>query len=259
MSRIRMLISIICVSVLLLGCQATPDTPPIVYQGKDYINEDSLKNSSFLDVTDHLTCSVDMNGLLINFDSDIVIPNNIPYSFVEIEKAAFSKKEFEKYIDYFSQSDTELLKTNTLTKRQIAELLVGLEDVSPDLLPADVVDAVKDELNSLYETAPENISENDALFSFDEIKTGEYFEAFALAKDDTYCQYSGVLDGNSFSYIRNSYTIPTPQSIISEDDPEWNDFSGEFPISEDDAIDAATQVLIIWKLHMSKKHVHITI
>ena len=240
----KIIIAVICLSIFLLGCQPTPETPPVIYQGNDYIEENSSEKTTSLDIADHLRYSKDMNGLMIKFDSDVLIPNNKSYSVVEIDKAVFSKDDLKKYINYFSPIGTKLLQTNTLTKRQIAELLVGLEDVGSDLLPEDVVETVKGELNSFYETAPEDISENDARFLFDDIKTGEYFEAYALTKDNIYSQYVGVLDGNNFFYIRNSYTSPTPQSIFNENDPEWSDYIGEFPISKEDAINAAKQALV---------------
>ncbi len=244
MRKLTPLFLVICFSILFFGCQATPETPPVIYQGTDYLDENSLEESFTLDVADHLDYSKDMNGLVINVDADVIVPDIGAYSVVEIEKAAFSKDDLQRYIDYFAPEGAELYQNNDLTKRQIAKLIVGLEEAGPDQIDEGLVESVISELNTLYETAPDEVSENNPSFSLDDIGSGESFAAYALVNDDTYCHFGGIMDGNAFSYLRNSYTIPTPQSVFFENDPEWNDFNGEFPISEDAAINAAKQVLI---------------
>ncbi len=244
MRKNQLLSLVVCVLILLLGCQATPETPPVIYQGNDYINEYPPEKTVSLDIADHLKYSKDMNGLVVSFDADVIIPQAKSYSIIEIEKAVFSIDDINRYMNYFVSENAKLYQNNDLTKRQIAELIVGLEEAGPDQIDQDLAESVINDLNTLYETAPNEVSENNASFSLNDVGTGEYFSAYALINDDTYCIFGGALDGNAFSYIRNSYTIPTPQSIFNENDPEWNDYCGEFPISEDAAIDAAQKVLI---------------
>ncbi len=223
---------VICVSVLLFSCQATPTKPPVIYQGNDYIDGQTSEQSSELDVADHLSYSKDINGLLIQVDADVIVPKNKSNSVVEIGKAAFTKEDLQTYINYFTHENAVLYQNNKLTKRQIAELIVGLEEATPDQLPEDLAESVKNELKTLYETAPDEVSENNLRFSLDNVGSGETFAAYALVNDDTYCHIGGTMDGNTFSYLKNSYTIPTPQSIFTENDLEWKDYSGEFPISK---------------------------
>ena len=244
MRKNLLIILVICIMILFTGCQATPETPPVIYQGSDYMNENSSEKTTSLDIADHLEYSKDMNGLVVNFDADVIIPQAKSYSIVEIEKAVFSKDDITRYMNYFAPKSAALYQNNNLTKRQIAELIVGLEEAGPEQIDQDLVESVITELNTLYETAPNEVSENNASFSLNDVSAGEYFSAYALINDDTYCHFGGALNGNAFSYNRNSYTITTPQSVFSESDPEWNDYSGEFPISEEAAITAAKRVLI---------------
>ena len=234
---------VICLSILFMGCQETPKTPPVIYQGNDYLDENPSKETANLDAADHLDYSVDMNGLEINYNSDVFIPKIKSYSVIEIEKTVFSKDDITRYINYFAPKNAVLYQNNDLTKRQIANLIVGLEEAGSDQIDQDLAEAVITELNSLFETAPNEISESNIGFSLNDISPGEYFSAYALINDDTYCNFGGTLAGNAFSYIRNSYTVPTPQSIFTKNDPEWNDYCGEFPISKEAAIDSAKQVL----------------
>lgn len=240
----RIIAAVICLSFLLLGCQETPETPPVIYQGNDYINDNSSEKTTSLNIADHIKSSKDMNGLVVNFDADVIIPQTKSYSVIEIEKAVFSKDDLNRYMNYFAPKNAVLYQNNELTKRQIAELIVGLEEAGPDQIDQDLAESVITELNALYETAPNEVSENNARFSLNDVGTGEYFSAYALINDDTYCHFGGALNGNSFSYNRNSYTVPTPQSTFSRSDPEWNDYNGEFPISEETAVAAAKRVLI---------------
>ncbi|MEG0836170.1 MAG: DUF6034 family protein [Christensenellaceae bacterium] len=243
MRKIQLLTLIICALILFTGCQATPETPPVIYQGNDYINENPSEKTTSLDIADHLKYTKDMNGLVVNFDADVIIPQSKSYSVIEIEKAVFSKDDITRYINYFAPKSVVLYQNNDLTKRQIAELIVGLEEAGPDQIDQDLAESVINQLNTLYETAPNEISENNASFSLDDVSTGEYFSAYALINDNTYCHFGGALNGNTFTYNRNSYTVPTPQSIFTENDPEWSDYSGEFPLSKEAAIDSAKQVL----------------
>lgn len=243
MRKFRLMISMICVLILLLGCQPTPERPPVIYRGNDYLKNNSSERPNW-DVTNHLNYSVDMNGLLISYDSDVVIPEIKSYSIVEIEKESFSQKDFGKYIDYFSPDNSELLAANTLTKRQIAELIVDLEEASSEKLSEDLAELVIDELNTLFETAPNEIDENQLLFSLKDVNSGESFNTFTLSNEGNYSQYSGTMDGNSFFYIKNSYTVANPQSIYSEHDPEWSDYDSGFTLSEEVAKENAKQVLV---------------
>ncbi|HML69189.1 MAG TPA: DUF6034 family protein [Clostridia bacterium] len=240
----KIIAAVICLSILFSGCQATPETPPVIYQGNDYLGENPSKETAKLDAADHLDYSVDMNGLEINFSADVFIPKIKFYSVTEIEKAVFSKDDITRYINYFAPKNAVLYQTNDLTKRQVAALIVGLEEAGPDQIDQDLAESVISDLNALYETAPNEVNENNASFSLNDVGIGEYFSAYAFINDDTYCHFGGALNGNSFSYNRNSYTVPTPQSIFSESDPELSDYNGKFPITEDAAIRIAKQVLI---------------
>jgi ABC-type uncharacterized transport system involved in gliding motility auxiliary subunit len=120
----------------------------------------------------------------VSFDADVIIPQAKSYSIIEIEKAVFSIDDINRYMNYFVSENAKLYQNNDLTKRQIAELIVGLEEAGPDQIDQDLAESVINDLNTLYETAPNEVSENNASFSLNDVGTGEYFSAYALINDD---------------------------------------------------------------------------
>jgi hypothetical protein len=52
-----------------------------------------------------------MNGLVLNFDADVIIPQAKSYSVIEIEKAVFSKDDLTHYMNYFAPKNAVLIKT----------------------------------------------------------------------------------------------------------------------------------------------------
>lgn len=228
--------------VCLLACQPTPGKEAVVYKGEDYLHSDSEAPFVRLEVSDHLTYSRDLNGLRLDVDADVSIPGVDAYSVIEVEKARFTRADYERFVQYFLPEGTPLYTTGDLTKKQIAERIVEFEEVLAKE-PNERYEGVLPYMYELYESAPDDASANSRPFSWEGLKSGDFFQPFFPVEGESYGCFNGTIDGNDFFIIRDYNTTPVGIDVLEEGDLEWRDFSGEFPLTQQEAIAQAEQAL----------------
>ena len=238
----RRVLSILLVALCISACQPTPGKEAVVYKGEDYLHSDSEAPFVRLEVSDHLTYSRDLNGLRLDVDADVSIPGVDAYSVIEVEKARFTRADYERFVQYFLPEGTPLYTTGDLTKKQIAERIVEFEEVLAKE-PNERYEGVLPYMYELYESAPDDASANSTLFSWEGLKSGDFFQPFFPVEGESYGCFNGTIDGNDFFIIRDYNTTPVGIDALEEGDLEWRDFSGEFPLTQQEAIAQAEQAL----------------
>ncbi len=92
-------------------------------------------------------------------------------------------------------------------------MIVGLEEATPDQLPEDLAGQSRTSLRLYMKPRRMRFRKTTSLF-IGQCWLWRDLCGICFGKRRTYCHIGGTMDGNTFSYLKNSYTIPTPQSIF---------------------------------------------
>lgn len=184
----------------------------------------------------------DLNGLPLLVDAVITVPAASQYSVAEVKKVQFSIPDYTEMIEYFI-GDAALYKETPQTRQAIAEQIILMETVLEAGTEQDYADLepILEYLKSKFESAPAAVSEYPS-FSLSTDYTGSDFMAYgSTPSGDMFCV--GASNSGNFVYVRDNNMAMIPQDALTEDDEEWADYAGDFPIQAEDAIQIGNQVI----------------
>ena len=229
-------------SLLLLGCQPTPEKEAIVSPKANDISSlpiteqhEEIQTPTVLEES-----RVSSSGALeIDFSAEIGVPKASAYSVYEVTQRSFSDKEVLNIFRWI-HPEAELILEPDYTKDQWMRLIDEYDGRMPE-------SAQKEERLEQWTQALEEapVLYTPVPFSFSDIQSGEPYRAYFANDDGMYGLVSGKKDGSSLCYLRDAELSYYRQDILlpGEDAALLKDYEGEFPISEEAALERARQAL----------------
>lgn len=229
-------------SLLLLGCQPTPEKEAIVSPKANDISSlpiteqhEEIQTPTVLEES-----RVSSSGALeIDFSAEIGVPKASAYSVYEVTQRSFSDKEVLNIFRWI-HPEAELILEPDYTKDQWMRLIDEYDGRMPE-------SAQKEERLEQWTQALEEapVLYTPVPFSFSDIQSGEPYRAYFANDDGMYGSVYGKKDGSSLCYLRDAELSYYRQDILlpGEDAALLKDYEGEFPISEEAALERAKQAL----------------
>ena len=119
------IITILFIAVLIVSCQPTPDTPPVVYRGEGLpegcvIDAAAEESSKEIDAPSHWTEETDraQNLAKIVADADIIVPDISNTPLLELSQVALTENKLKELIEYFA-GNARLYEIPAMTKDEL--------------------------------------------------------------------------------------------------------------------------------------------
>ena len=224
------------------ACQPTPSQSPVVNKGGDYL--EGIEETPFepYAAEGHADRTAKRNGIRMQFDADVIIPETDGYAVYEAERLSFTAAEHMAFIEHF-QPNAALVEKPVWTKEYYAaEITKAYQFMA---LTGRSLEGYIERLKQQMDSAPENAKETPLDLSA--MANGAHYTAYAPAGENVYSYFAGEIGGDDFLYTRDAYCRCYDEMMLAADaelsEQYGGDFATEPAITEQAAVKLAEQSL----------------
>ncbi len=247
-SKVPVKILAALLSALLLACcfttacQPTPSQSPVVNKGGDYL--EGIEETPFepYAAESHADRTAKRNGIRMQFDADVIIPETGGYAVYEAERLSFTAAEHMAFIEHFLPNAALVEKPVWTKEYYAAEITKAYQFMA---LTGRSLESYIERLKQQMDSAPENAKETPLDLSA--MANGAHYTAYAPAGENVYSYFAGEIGGDDFLYTRDAYCRCYDEMMLAADaelsEQYGGDFATEPAITEQDAVKLAEQSL----------------
>lgn len=247
-SKVPVKILAALLSALLLACcfttacQPTPSQSPVVNKGGDYL--EGIEETPFepYAAESHADRTANRNGIRMQFDADVIIPETGGYAVYEAERLSFTAAEHMAFIEHFLPNAALVEKPVWTKEYYAAEITKAYQFMA---LTGRSLESYIERLKQQMDSAPENAKETPLDLSA--MANGAHYTAYAPAGENVYSYFAGEIGGDDFLYTRDAYCRCYDEMMLAADaelsEQYGGDFATEPAITEQDAVKLAEQSL----------------
>ena len=247
-SKVPVKILAALLSALLLACcfttacQPTPYQSPVVNKGGDYLG--GIEETPFepYAAEGHADRTAKRNGIRMQFDADVIIPETSGYAVYEAERSSFTAAKHMAFIEHFLPNAALVEKPVWTKEYYAAEITKAYQFMA---LTGRSLESYIERLKQQMDSAPENAKETPLDLSA--MANGAHYTAYAPAGENVYACFAGEIGGNDFLYTRDAYCRCYDEMMLAADaelsEQYGDDFATEPAITEQDAVKLAEQSL----------------
>ena len=247
-SKVPVKILAALLSALLLACcfttacQPTPSQSPVVNKGGDYL--EGIEETPFepYAAEEHADRTAKRNGIRMQFDADVIIPETGGYAVYEAERLSFTAAEHMAFIEHFLPNAALVEKPVWTKEYYAAEITKAYQFMA---LTGRSLESYIERLKQQMDSAPENAKETPLDLSA--MANGAHYTAYAPAGENIYSYFAGEIGGDDFLYTRDAYCRCYDEMMLAADaelsEQYGGDFATEPAITEQDAVKLAEQSL----------------
>lgn len=247
-SKVPVKILAALLSALLLACcfttacQPTPSQSPVVNKGGDYL--EGIEETPFepYAAEGHADRTAKRNGIRMQFDADVIIPETSGYAVYEAERSSFTAAKHMAFIEHFLPNAALVEKPVWTKEYYAAEITKAYQFMA---LTGRSLKSYIERLKQQMDSAPENAKETPLDLSA--MANGAHYTAYAPAGENVYACFAGEIGGDDFLYTRDAYCRCYDEMMLAADaelsEQYGGDFATEPAITEQDAVKLAEQSL----------------
>lgn len=247
-SKVPVKILAALLSALLLACcfttacQPTPSQSPVVNKGGDYL--EGIEETPFepYAAESHTDRTAKRNGIRMQFDADVIIPETSGYAVYEAERSSFTAAKHMAFIEHFLPNAALVEKPVWTKEYYAAEITKAYQFMA---LTGRSLESYIERLKQQMDSAPENAKETPLDLSA--MANGAHYTAYAPAGENVYSCFAGEIGGDDFLYTRDAYCRCYDEMMLAADaelsEQYGGDFATEPAITEQDAVKLAEQSL----------------
>lgn len=224
------------------ACQPTPSQSPVVNKGGDYL--EGIEETPFepYAAESHADRTAKRNGIRMQFDADVIIPETGGYAVYEAERLSFTAAEHMAFIEHFLPNAALVEKPVWTKEYYAAEITKAYQFMA---LTGRSLESYIERLKQQMDSAPENAKETPLDLSA--MANGAHYTAYAPAGENIYSYFAGEIGGDDFLYTRDAYCRCYDEMMLAADaelsEQYGGDFATEPAITEQDAVKLAEQSL----------------
>ena len=224
------------------ACQPTPSQSPVVNKGGDYL--EGIEETPFepYAAESHADRTAKRNGIRMQFDADVIIPETGGYAVYEAERLSFTAAEHMAFIEHFLPNAALVEKPVWTKEYYAAEITKAYQFMA---LTGRSLESYIERLKQQMDSAPENAKETPLDLSA--MANGAHYTAYAPAGENVYSYFAGEIGGDDFLYTRDAYCRCYDEMMLAADaelsEQYGGDFATEPAITEQDAVKLAEQSL----------------
>lgn len=224
------------------ACQPTPSQSPVVNKGGDYL--EGIEETPFepYAAEEHADRTAKRNGIRMQFDADVIIPETGGYAVYEAERLSFTAAEHMAFIEHFLPNAALVEKPVWTKEYYAAEITKAYQFMA---LTGRSLESYIERLKQQMDSAPENAKETPLDLSA--MANGAHYTAYAPAGENVYSYFAGEIGGDDFLYTRDAYCRCYDEMMLAADaelsEQYGGDFATEPAITEQDAVKLAEQSL----------------
>lgn len=224
------------------ACQPTPSQSPVVNKGGDYL--EGIEETPFepYAAESHADRTAKRNGIRMQFDADVIIPETGGYAVYEAERSSFTAAKHMAFIEHFLPNAALVEKPVWTKEYYAAEITKAYQFMA---LTGRSLESYIERLKQQMDSAPENAKETPLDLSA--MANGAHYTAYAPAGENVYACFAGEIGGNDFLYTRDAYCRCYDEMMLAADaelsEQYGDDFATEPAITEQDAVKLAEQSL----------------
>ena len=224
------------------ACQPTPSQSPVVNKGGDYL--EGIEETPFepYAAESHADRTAKRNGIRMQFDADVIIPETDGYAVYEAERSSFTAAEHMAFIEHFLPNAALVEKPVWTKEYYAAEITKAYQFMA---LTGRSLESYIERLKQQMDSAPENAKETPLDLSA--MANGAHYTAYAPAGENVYACFAGEIGGDDFLYTRDAYCRCYDEMMLAADaelsEQYGGDFATEPAITEQDAVKLAEQSL----------------
>ena len=224
------------------ACQPTPSQSPVVNKGGDYL--EGIEETPFepYAAESHADRTAKRNGIRMQLDADVIIPETGGYAVYEAERLSFTAAEHMAFIEHFLPNAALVEKPVWTTEYYAAEITKAYQFMA---LTGRSLEGYIERLKQQMDSAPENAKETPLDLSA--MANGAHYTAYAPAGENVYACFAGEIGGDDFLYTRDAYCRCYDEMMLAADaelsEQYGGDFATEPAITEQDAVKLAEQSL----------------
>lgn len=224
------------------ACQPTPSQSPVVNKGGDYL--EGLEETPFepYAAESHADRTAKRNGIRMQFDADVIIPETSGYAVYEAERLSFTAAEHMAFIEHFLPNAALVEKPVWTKEYYAAEITKAYQFMA---LTGRSLESYIERLKQQMDSAPENAKETPLDLSA--MANGAHYTAYAPAGENVYSYFAGEIGGDDFLYTRDAYCRCYDEMMLAADAELSEQYGGDFAIepaiTEQAAVNLAEQSL----------------
>lgn len=224
------------------ACQPTPSQSPVVNKGGDYLG--GIEETPFepYAAEEHADRTAKRNGIRMQFDADVIIPETSGYAVYEAERSSFTAAKHMAFIEHFLPNAALVEKPVWTKEYYAAEITKAYQFMA---LTGRSLESYIERLKQQMDSAPENAKETPLDLSA--MANGAHYTAYAPAGENVYSCFAGEIGGDDFLYTRDAYCRCYDEMMLAADaelsEQYGGDFATEPAITEQDAVKLAEQSL----------------
>lgn len=224
------------------ACQPTPSQSPVVNKGGDYLG--GIEETPFEPYVaeGHADRTAKRNGIRMQFDADVIIPETSGYAVYEAERSSFTAAKHMAFIEHFLPNAALVEKPVWTKEYYAAEITKAYQFMA---LTGRSLESYIERLKQQMDSAPENAKETPLDLSA--MANGAHYTAYAPAGENVYSCFAGEIGGDDFLYTRDAYCRCYDEMMLAADaelsEQYGGDFATEPAITEQDAVKLAEQSL----------------
>ena len=224
------------------ACQPTPSQSPVVNKGGDYLW--GIEETPFepYAAEGHADRTAKRNGIRMQFDADVIIPETSGYAVYEAERSSFTAAKHMAFIEHFLPNAALVEKPVWTKEYYAAEITKAYQFMA---LTGRSLESYIERLKQQMDSAPENAKETPLDLSA--MANGAHYTAYAPAGENVYSCFAGEIGGDDFLYTRDAYCRCYDEMMLAADaelsEQYGGDFATEPAITEQDAVKLAEQSL----------------
>ena len=224
------------------ACQPTPSQSPVVNKGGDYL--EGIEETPFepYAAESHADRTAKRNGIRMQFDADVIIPETDGYAVYEAERLSFTAAKHMAFIEHFLPNAALVEKPVWTKEYYAAEITKAYQFMA---LTGRSLESYIERLKQQMDSAPENAKETPLDLSA--MANGAHYTAYAPAGENVYACFAGEIGGDDFLYTRDAYCRCYDEMMLAADaelsEQYGGDFATEPAITEQDAVKLAEQSL----------------
>ena len=224
------------------ACQPTPSQSPVVNKGGDYL--EGIEETPFepYAAESHADRTAKRNGIRMQFDADVIIPETDGYAVYEAERSSFTAAKHMAFIEHFLPNAAPVEKPVWTKEYYAAEITKAYQFMA---LTGRSLESYIERLKQQMDSAPENAKETPLDLSA--MANGAHYTAYAPAGENVYSYFAGEIGGDDFLYTRDAYCRCYDEMMLAADAELSEQYGGDFAIepaiTEQDAVKLAEQSL----------------
>lgn len=207
------------------ACQPTPSQSPVVNKGGDYL--EGIEETPFepYAAEGHADRTAKRNGIRMQFDADVIIPETSGYAVYEAERSSFTAAEHMAFIEHFLPNAALVEKPVWTKEYYAAEITKAYQFMA---LTGRSLEGYIERLKQQMDSAPESAKETPLDLSA--MANGAHYTAYAPAGENVYSCFAGEIGGDDFLYTRDAYCRCYDEMMLAADAELSEQYGGDFAI-----------------------------